>query len=268
MDKIRVAVTGAAGRMGRYLLEAVQENPNTVVGAAIEAPNHALLGVDAGTMIGMGDMGVKIVDDLATVADDFDVLIDFTRPFVTLRNLNVCVDHGKKIVVGTTGFTPQEKQHIVDASQKIGVVMAPNFSVGVNLLMKLVHKAAETLGDSVDVEVIEAHHRHKVDAPSGTALGLGEVLADALDRDLSEHAIYGREGETGERDRKTIGFATVRGGDIVGDHTVLFADVGERIELTHRASSRMTFASGAVRAADWLRDHDKGFFDMQDVLAL
>ena len=202
------------------------------------------------------------------MVDDFDVLIDFTRPEPTLANLEICRQAGRRAVIGTTGFSEQEKAQIKAAAQDIGVVFAPNMSVGVNLCLKLLDVAARVLGDEVDIEVIEAHHRHKVDAPSGTALRMGEVVAEALGRDLKDCAVYGREGHTGERDRKTIGFETIRAGDIVGDHTVLFAGTGERIEITHKASSRMTFANGAIRAASWLTGQKTGLYDMRDVLGL
>jgi len=196
------------------------------------------------------------------------VLIDFTRPGPTLANLEICRSAGRRMVIGTTGFSEAQKAKIAAAANDIGVVFAPNMSVGVNLCLKLLDMAARVLGDEVDVEVIEAHHRHKVDAPSGTALRMGEVVAAALGRDLGSCAVYGREGHTGERDRRTIGFETIRAGDIVGDHTVLFAGTGERVEITHKASSRMTFANGAVRAAGWLMAQPAGLFDMQDVLGL
>lgn len=200
--------------------------------------------------------------------DDFDVLIDFTHPSVTLKNLEVCRQAGKAMVIGTTGFTPEEKQRLSEAAKQIPIVFAANFSVGVNLCLKLLDTAARVLGDDVDIEIIEAHHRHKVDAPSGTALRMGEVVADALGRDLRKVAVYGREGQTGARERETIGFATVRAGDVVGDHTVLFAADGERVEITHKASSRMTFAKGAVRSALWLQQRSPALYDMQDVLGL
>jgi 4-hydroxy-tetrahydrodipicolinate reductase len=196
------------------------------------------------------------------------VLIDFTRPQPTLANLAICRTTGRRMVIGTTGFSEAQKLEIAAAANDIGIVFAPNMSVGVNLCLKLLDMAARVLGDEVDIEVIEAHHRHKVDAPSGTALRMGEVVAAALGRDLASCAVYGREGNTGERDRRTIGFETIRAGDIVGDHTVLFAGTGERVEITHKASSRMTFANGAVRAAGWLMMHQTGLFDMQDVLGL
>lgn len=261
-----IAITGAAGRMGRTLIEACKLTEGLILTAAIERKGSQLIGHDAGIAAGIGALDVSIVDDLA--ATNFDVLIDFTRPEVTLKNLEYCVASNKKIIIGTTGFDDAGKDAIASAAQSIAVVFAPNMSVGVNLCLKLIDIAARTLGDEVDIEVIEAHHRHKVDAPSGTALRMGEVVANALGRDLKQCAVYGREGHTGERPRGAIGFETIRAGDIVGDHTVLFAGVGERVEITHKASSRMTFAQGAMRAALWLADHDKGQFDMQDVLAL
>jgi 4-hydroxy-tetrahydrodipicolinate reductase len=265
---LKIAVTGAAGRMGRHLIQACNDSPNCELGAAIERAGSPFAGIDAGDMVGIGSCKVEIVTELNDVIGDFDTLIDFTRPEVTLINLADCVTSGKNIIIGTTGFSEQEKQQIRKASESIGVVFAPNMSVGVNLCFKLLDIAARVLGDEVDIEVIEAHHRHKVDAPSGTALRMGEVVADALGRDLAQCAVYGREGQTGERDRKTIGFETIRAGDIVGDHTVLFADIGERVEITHKASSRMTFANGAIRAACWLESRDSGLYDMQDVLDL
>jgi 4-hydroxy-tetrahydrodipicolinate reductase len=265
---IRIAVTGAAGRMGRALIEACRDADGVALGAAIERPGSSVIGVDAGELAGVGKLGVAVVDGLEKVVGDFDLLIDFTRPEVTLANIAVCRQAGKRMVIGTTGFSEEQKAVLRDAARQMPVVFAPNFSVGVNLCLKLLDTAARVLGDEVDIEVIEAHHRHKIDAPSGTALRMGEVVANALGRDLKECAVYGREGVTGERDRKTIGFATVRAGDIVGDHTVLFAALGERVEITHKASSRMTFAKGAVRAAQWLAHRPAGLYDMQDVLGL
>jgi 4-hydroxy-tetrahydrodipicolinate reductase len=264
---ITIAITGAGGRMGKVLLEAANETDGLTVSAAIERAGSSLVGVDAGELAGIGKLAVTIVDNLAEAAP-FDVLIDFTRPDVTLANLAVCRERGSAMVIGTTGFDESQKAAISEASKDIGIVFAPNMSVGVNLCLKLLETAARVLGDEVDIEVIEAHHRHKIDAPSGTALRMGEVVADALGRDLKECAVYGREGQTGERDRKTIGFETIRAGDIVGDHTVMFASMGERVEITHKASSRMTFANGAMRAALWLGDHQSGLYDMQDVLGL
>ncbi len=264
----RIAIVGAGGRMGKTLIEACAQTEGVELTVATEQPSSSLIGVDAGEVAGVGKTGVTIAATLDEAANDFDVLIDFTRPEACLLHLNWCVAHGKKIVIGTTGFDDAGKAAIAKAAEKISVVFAPNMSVGVNLCLKLLDMAARVLGDSVDIEIMEAHHRHKIDAPSGTALRMGEVVANALGRDLKECAVYGREGVTGERDRQTIGFATVRAGDVVGDHTVLFADVGERIEITHKASSRMTFAKGAVRAAGWLQDKQTGLFDMQDVLGL
>jgi len=264
----RIAITGAAGRMGRTLIEAVHQAEGLELGAALEYSGSSLLGSDAGELAGVGKLGVKVVADLSSVTSNFDVLIDFTRPEATLSNLEVCKSANKRIIIGTTGFDDAGRAAINQAAEQIAVVFAPNMSVGVNLCFKLLDMAARVLGDEVDIEVIEAHHRHKVDAPSGTALRMGEVVAQALGRDLADCAVYGRQGQTGERDRKTIGFETIRAGDIVGDHTVMFADEGERIEITHKASSRMTFAKGAIRAAAWLMAHQQGQFDMQDVLGL
>jgi len=263
----KIAITGASGRMGRVLIQAVTETEGFELGAALVRSGSSMLGVDAGELAGVGKLNIPVTDCLETAAVNFDVLIDFTRPEATLENLAVCRKAGKRIVIGTTGFDEAGKQAITDAGNDIGVVFAPNMSVGVNLTLKLLDIAARVMGDDVDIEVIEAHHRHKVDAPSGTALRMGEVVADALGRDLKECAVYGREGISGERDRKTIGFETIRAGDIVGEHTVMFADIGERVEITHKASSRMTFASGAVRAAGWIKGK-KGEFDMMDVLDL
>jgi 4-hydroxy-tetrahydrodipicolinate reductase len=265
---LNIAVTGAAGRMGRALIVACDVHESTQLSAAIERPGNTLVGSDAGDLAGLGPLNVKVTDNLESVANDFTTLIDFTSPQATLQNLEICVKHGRNIVVGTTGFDDAGKKQISEAAQSVGVVFAPNMSVGVNLCLKLLDMAAHILGDDVDVEVIEAHHRHKVDAPSGTAIRMGEVVASALGRDLDECAVYGREGITGARDRKTIGFETIRAGDIVGDHTVLFAAEGERVEITHKASSRMTFANGAVRAANWLQHQPAGLYDMQDVLGL
>ncbi|WP_028695119.1 4-hydroxy-tetrahydrodipicolinate reductase [Pseudomonas cremoricolorata] len=265
----RIAVMGAAGRMGKVLVEAVQQQaPKAGLTAAIDRPDSTLVNADAGELAGLGRIGVPVSDDLAKVVDEFDVLIDFTHPSVTLKNLAFCRKAGKAMVIGTTGFSEQEKQLLVEAGKDIPIVFAANFSVGVNLCLKLLDTAARVLGDDVDIEILEAHHRHKVDAPSGTALRMGEVVAQALGRDLREVAVYGREGQTGARERQTIGFATVRAGDVVGDHTVLFAAEGERVEITHKASSRMTFAKGAVRAALWLDGREAGLYDMQDVLEL
>lgn len=265
---MRVAIIGAAGRMGKVLIEAVDNTDGLELGAAIVEPESSLLGADAGDMTGIGKTGVKMADSLAAVVSDFDVLIDFTFPGLTLDNAAFCKANNKMLVIGTTGLTGPEKEQLAQVAESIPVMFAPNMSVGVNVVLNLLRTAAATLGDDYDVEIIEAHHRHKKDAPSGTALRMGEVVADALGRDLKECAVYGREGFTGERTQKEIGFETIRAGDVVGDHTVLFATEGERIEVTHKASSRMTFAKGAMRAALWLSSKPAGLYDMQDVLAL
>jgi len=254
--------------MGRSLIEACHNTSDLTLTAAVERPGSPFLGKDAGELAGFGANQVMIGDDLARQAERFDVLIDFTRPEVTMRNLEICRKAGKRMVIGTTGFTSEQRNDLAKAGKEIALVAAPNMSVGVNLCFKLLETAAKVLGDEVDVEIVEAHHRHKVDAPSGTALRMGEVVAKALGRDLKTCAVYGREGTTGERDRKTIGFATIRAGDIVGDHTVIFAGLGERVEITHKASSRMTFAKGALRAAAWVMGQSHGVYDMQDVLGL
>ncbi|MDF2181260.1 4-hydroxy-tetrahydrodipicolinate reductase [Neptuniibacter sp. CAU 1671] len=266
---IRVAVTGAAGRMGKANIEAIQMAEGVSLTAAIVEPSSTLVGADAGEVAGVGKLGVALVDSLAAVVNDFDVLIDFTAPEVTLNNVAFCAEQGKKVVVGTTGLSDAQKAELQELSAKTAIMFAPNMSVGVNLCFKLLEIAAKALGnDDYDIEVIEAHHRHKVDSPSGTALRMGEVVADALGRDLKTCAVYGREGQVGARPRGEIGFETIRAGDVVGDHTVLFATEGERIEITHKASNRLTFAKGAVRAAAWLQDKNSGLFDMQDVLGL
>lgn len=265
---VRIAVVGASGRMGLCLMKAAMLSKQVRLTAAVVRPGNASVGRDAGELAGIGPVGIRVVDDLAAVLDQFDVLIDFTRPESSLDFVELCAREGKKVVIGTTGFSEPQKQRIAEAAQKVAVVMAPNMSIGVNLSLKLLELTAKVMGDYTDIEIIEAHHRYKIDAPSGTALRMGEVVAKTLGRDLTDCAIYGREGVTGERDRKTIGFSTIRAGDIVGEHTVIFADEGERVEITHKASSRMTFANGAVRAAVWLQDKQNGWYDMQDVLGL
>jgi 4-hydroxy-tetrahydrodipicolinate reductase len=267
MKKIKIAIAGIGGRMGRTLLDSVNQADDMMLHAALELGSSALLGRDAGEMSG-APCGVKVSADVASVLQGADVLIDFTRPEGTLHHLEICRKLGVKMVIGTTGFSAQQKAQLGAAGKDIGIVFAPNMSVGVNLVFKLLETASRVLSQGYDIEIIEAHHRHKVDAPSGTALGMGEVIAQTLGRDLEKCAVYGREGVTGERDPSTIGFATVRGGDIVGDHTVMFAGTGERIEITHKASSRATFALGALRAARFLKEHPAGMYDMQDVLGL
>lgn len=264
---IRIAIAGASGRMGKALIEAVCAS-EAQLKAAVVRPESSLLGVDAGELAGVGKKGINVVGDLAQVIDQFDVLIDFSTPAATLANAQLCAAKGKGMVIGTTGFSAEEKATLLNYQQQIALCLSANFSTGVNLCFKLLDIAARVLGGDVDVEVYEAHHRHKVDSPSGTALRMGEVLANALERDLDKVAVYGRDGQIGPRARDTIGFATVRGGDVVGDHTVMFMADGERVEITHKASSRLSFARGAVRAAQWLVQQKPGLYDMQDVLNL
>ncbi|MEW6353630.1 MAG: 4-hydroxy-tetrahydrodipicolinate reductase [Pseudomonadota bacterium] len=265
----RIAISGVAGRMGRSLIEAVRQTPGFTLSAALARPASLAVGQDAGQLAGVGKLDVAVTDHLSNTTPAFDVFIDFTRPDVTMEYLGFCRKARRRMVIGTTGFNAAQRLQIAAAAEDVAIVLAPNMSVGVNLCFKLLDTAARVLGDAVDIEIIEAHHRHKRDAPSGTALRMGEIVAAALDRDLSECAVYGRgPGATDERARRTIGFATIRAGDIVGDHTVLFAGGGERVEITHKASSRLTFALGALRAAHWLMQHDQGLFDMQDVLGL
>jgi len=265
---INIAVTGAGGRMGKALIEAVTQAEGMQLSAAIERPGSSLIGVDAGELAGVGRNDISVGASLQDVVGQFDILIDFSTPKATADNIAICVAQGKKIVVGTTGFDEQQLGQIDQAGKKTAICVASNYATGVNLCFKLAEVAASILGDEVDIEISETHHRHKVDAPSGTALSLGESVASALNRDLKEVAVYGREGQTGARDRQTIGFATQRAGDVVGDHTVLFAAEGERVEITHKASSRMAFARGALRAAKWLNDKQSGLYSMQDVLSL
>jgi len=254
--------------MGRNLVQAVHQHPDLELSAATERPDSDMIGLDAGELAGVGKLNVPISHSLTKVVDQFDVVIDFTSPEATMIHLDICREHGRKMVIGTTGLDDTQKARIDEAAGEIALVFAPNMSVGVNLCFKLLELAARVMGDDADIEIIEAHHRHKVDAPSGTALRMGEVVAETLGRDLNQVAVYGREGHTGPRDPRTIGFETIRAGDVVGEHTVWFATEGERVEIVHKASSRMTFAKGAARAAAWLMERDKGRFDMQDVLGL
>jgi len=263
----RIGVAGASGRMGRMLIEAVQATDDCILAGALDIPGSPAVGLDASAYMGHNS-GVHIASDLALGLAQSQFLIDFTRPEGTMAHLRHCRDHGIKVVIGTTGFSDEQKAEIADAARDIAIVMAPNMAVGVNVVFSLLRQAAKALATGYDIEIIEAHHRHKVDAPSGTALKMGEVVADALGRDLKECAVYGREGVTGERDPSTIGFATVRGGDIVGDHTVLFAGIGERIEITHKSSSRSTYAQGSLRAVRFLAHQPHGLFGMDDVLGL
>ena len=264
---LKIGIVGAGGRMGRNLIQAVHQFEGVELTVAFERAGSSLIGADVGELVGLGNLGVAIK---ATLAENpnFDLLIDFTRPEGTLEHIAFCVANHKKMVIGTTGFDDAGKQAIKAAAEKISIVFASNYSVGVNLVFKLLEKAAKVMGDYCDIEVIEAHHRHKVDAPSGTALSMGEHIAKTLGRDLKTHGVFERNGITGERKRDEIGFATIRAGDVVGEHSVWFADEGERVEIAHKASSRMTFANGAVRAAKWLESKQTGLFDMTDVLDL
>lgn len=264
---LKIGIVGAGGRMGRNLIQAVHQFEGVELTAAFERAGSSLIGADVGELVGLGNLGVAIK---ATLVENpnFDLLIDFTRPEGTLEHIAFCVANHKKMVIGTTGFDDAGKQAIKVASEKISIVFASNYSVGVNLVFKLLEKAAKVMGDYCDIEVIEAHHRHKVDAPSGTALSMGEHIARTLGRDLKTHGVFERNGIIGERKRDEIGFATIRAGDVVGEHSVWFADEGERVEIAHKASSRMTFANGAVRAAKWLESKQTGLFDMTDVLDL
>jgi 4-hydroxy-tetrahydrodipicolinate reductase len=265
----RIAIVGVAGRMGRTLVEAVHQDADAALAGGIVEPGSSLRGTDIGELAGLGRLGIAAVDSIEAIVDDFDVLIDFTTPEVTLANLAFCAEHGKRIVIGTTGLSEAQLAELDGHADRLPVMFAPNMSVGVNLTLKLLETAAKALGDEgYDIEVIEAHHRHKVDAPSGTALKMGEVIAESLGRTLKEDGVFAREGRCGPRSDREIGFATVRAGDIVGEHTVMFATEGERIEITHKASSRMTFARGAVRAARWLAGQGNGRYSMQDVLGL
>ena len=263
-----IAITGAGGRMGKALIEAIASTDGIQLTVAIEYSGSPLIGADAGEIAGLGRNDIAVVGSLDELADSFDTLIDFSVPSATVRNTEFCRRHGKKMVVGTTGLSTEQVQAVQQASEYTSICMASNFATGVNLCFKLAELAASVLGNDVDIEISEAHHRHKVDAPSGTALSLGEAVAGALGRDLNEVAVYDRQGLTGERGSESIGFSVVRAGDIVGDHTVLFASEGERVEITHKASSRMAFALGAIRASKWIDKQSAGLFDMQDVLGL
>jgi 4-hydroxy-tetrahydrodipicolinate reductase len=264
---LRVAIAGASGRMGRMLVEAVLDAPDLCLAAALEHSESPALGQDAADQFGKRS-GVLISADIAGALMNAQVLIDFTRPEGTLTHLRACVASGTRLVIGTTGFTDSQKAEIVELSSRVAVVMAPNMSVGVNVLMRLLDLAARALPEDYDVEIIETHHRHKVDAPSGTALAMGEVVASARGQSLKDHAVFARQGVTGERPAGAIGFATVRGGDVVGDHTALFAGIGERIEVTHKSASRSTYAQGALRAARFLAERPSGLYSMNDVLGL
>ncbi len=262
-----MAVAGASGRMGKMLIEAILASDDMELAGALDVASSVAIGTDAGLSAGKAT-GVLITSDLATGLKDAQFLIDFTRPEGTLHHLAYCAEHGIRMVIGTTGFDEAGKARIAELAQKTGVVFAPNMSVGVNVTLKLLEMAARSFSHGYDIEIVEAHHRHKVDAPSGTALKMGEVIANAIGRDLNEVGVFAREGVTGERDPSSIGFATIRGGDIVGDHTVLFAGIGERVEITHKSSSRVTYAHGSLRAVRYLQEKQSGLFDMFDVLGL
>ncbi|MGP4712786.1 4-hydroxy-tetrahydrodipicolinate reductase [uncultured Psychrobacter sp.] len=265
---IKVGVIGAGGRMGRMLIEAVNENLQTTLSAAIEREGSSLVGADAGEVAAIDHLNIKIVDDLVAVIDDIDVLIDFSLPDATEQNMQTCAEHNVAMVIGTTGFNEQQEQVLTEASKHIAIVYAGNYSTGVNLSLKLLAMAAKAFGNEADVEVIEAHHKHKIDAPSGTAYMMAQAVAEARGQNLKDVAIYGREGQTGARETGTIGIHAIRGGEIIGDHTVMFIADGEVVEITHRARARMTFAAGAVRAATWITQQKNGQYNMQDVLGL
>ncbi|MFZ6847060.1 4-hydroxy-tetrahydrodipicolinate reductase [Undibacterium sp. RuRC25W] len=267
MTVLKVAVAGASGRMGQMLVEAITAAEGMALTGALDLATSPAIGVDAGAFLGK-PTGVNIESALSVALANADYLIDFTRPEGTLKHLAYCAEHGIKMIIGTTGFDEAGKAAIAKAAEKTAIVFAPNMSVGVNVTLKLLEMAAKSFSTGYDIEIVEAHHRHKVDAPSGTALKMGEVIADALGRDLNEVGVFAREGVTGERDPSSIGFATIRGGDIVGDHTVLFAGIGERVEISHKSSSRVTYAHGSLRAARFLADKSTGLFDMFDVLNL
>lgn len=267
MSVLKIAVAGASGRMGKMLIESIDAASDMILVGALASPASPFVGSDAAATLGKTS-GVLIASELSTGLANAGFLIDFTRPEGTLKHLAYCAAHGIKMIIGTTGFDEAGKAAIAAAAEKTAIVFAPNMSVGVNVTLKLLEMAAKSFSHGYDIEIIEAHHRHKVDAPSGTALKMGEVIAATLGRDLNEVGVFSREGVTGERDPSSIGFATIRGGDIVGDHTVLFAGIGERVEITHKSSSRVTYAHGSLRAARFLADKKTGLYDMYDVLGL
>ena len=265
---VRVGVCGAAGRMGRVILKVCKETDGVEIGAAIEHIESPHIGIDAGELAGIGKLGIEITDDILSIVNKVDVMIDFTLATSVIQNIDKCISSNCKMVIGTTGLNDKDQAKLKSATNEIAIVFAPNMSIGVNLCFKLLETASNVIGKDADVEIIEAHHRDKKDAPSGTAIRMGEIVAEMTDRNLKDCAVYGREGITDSRDKNSIGFETIRAGDIVGDHTVIFATAGERVEITHKATSRKTFANGAVRAAQWLANKEKGLFDMQDVLNL
>ncbi|MXP67163.1 4-hydroxy-tetrahydrodipicolinate reductase [Pantoea sp. Aalb] len=269
MNRIKIAIAGASGRMGRHLVKVVYHNKAMLLKVALTRKNSSLLGIDAGELAGIGKVGVLITDNLLKNINDFDMLIDFTCPKSTLVHLNICRYHKKAMIIGTTGFDNIGKKEILAASKDIGIVFTPNFSIGINLMLNLLRQMSKVMGDYADIEILEAHHRYKVDAPSGTALEIGETIANTMDWKLDEHAVYLRKGNNGsQRKPHSIGFSTVRAGDIIGEHSVMFADIGERLEITHKASSRVAFANGAIKAANWLQNKKAGLYDMNQVLNL
>jgi 4-hydroxy-tetrahydrodipicolinate reductase len=265
---IKTIVAGAAGRMGSRIISMIGQNKELMLSGAFESPDHPAIGMDAGSMAGLGETGILIGGSLKDITDQGEVLIDFTRPEATMENIRIASSKGLSMVIGTTGITGRDLEEVMDLSKSIRCVMAPNMSMGVNIMFRMVSEMARLLGDDFDIEIIEAHHRFKKDAPSGTAMRLAQVISNSVKRDLNEVAVYQRKGIIGERNNKEIGIQTLRGGDITGDHTVMFAGIGERLELTHRAHSRDNFARGAVRAAAWVVNQPKGLYDMQDVLGL
>ena len=267
LNGLRIAVAGASGRMGRTLVEAVAAAPDCTLAGALDVAGSPALGTDPAAFLGRSS-GLVVTDDIDAGLHNAQVLVDFTRPEGTLAHLDACRRLGVKAVIGTTGFSDAQRAQVAEHARHFAIVMSPNMSVGVNVMLRLLDTAARALAEGYDIEIVEAHHRHKVDAPSGTALAMGEIVAAALGRDLKQCAVHGREGVTGERDPSTIGFATIRGGDIVGDHTVLFAGTGERLEITHRSSSRANYAQGSLRAARFIAGRERGLFDMRDVLGL
>jgi 4-hydroxy-tetrahydrodipicolinate reductase len=266
MKKYRVAIAGANGRMGKQLIQAVLDHPELTLTVASVREESTLAGLDAGETAGCGHLNMPLITQLEKVHEKFDLLIDFTSPQSSLHNLQCCIQHNKAIIIGTTGFTDQQRQRLQQAGRSIPVLFAANFSIGVNLMLNLVQEAARVMGNNADIEILEAHHRNKVDAPSGTALAIGEAIATTLGWSLNEQAVYSREGHTGVRPEKSIGFATIRAGDIIGEHSALFANLDEQIVITHKATNRMTFANGAVDAAYWIADKPAGFYSMRDVL--
>lgn len=267
MKKYRVAIAGANGRMGKQLILAMHGHPELILTVATVREGSEFVGLDAGELAGCGNLNVPLITNLDKAHEQFDLLIDFTAPQSSLRHIQCCQRHNKAIIIGTTGFEAEQRQAMLEASQVIPILLAANFSIGINLMLILVREAARVMGDSVDIEILEAHHRNKVDAPSGTALAIGEAIAGTFGWSLSERAIYSRMGQTGVRPEKSIGFATLRAGDIIGEHSALFADLDEQIVITHKATNRMTFAKGALSAACWLASKSAGFYSMSDVLA-